>query len=222
MGRFKICTCIVLMILASVILCACESTNNKTTTPSSNKDKAADSSNNSESRNGVPEILHIEANQELIDKYAKNADKRSKRGNFTAETNIGFSEGNMDNWDYSKGKKEFPMKSSYNRIMSNVYKKHFWEKKDKVYAYYMFTGVENCDIQFTSSDNGQISDEKCNDSNVKIFKKELYPSKRKEPGTSDATFKLTPKRPCVVRLDVIYDESFAKKYDHSRIIYFSK
>lgn len=166
--------------------------------------------------------MHIEVNQELIDKYSKDAGRRLKRGNFSADTKILYSEGNMDEWGYSKGKKEFPMKSSYNRIISTVYKKHFWERKDKVYAYYMFTGVENCDIQFASSDNGQTSNEDCNESNVKIFKKELYPSKKKDPGTSETIFKLTPKRPCVVRLDVIYDESFAKKYDLSSTIYFSK
>lgn len=166
-----------------------------------------------------PENLEVELNEKLVNKYAADDEDGLLNPDYSANTDIVFSEGNSEDWKYSHNKREFPIEKCYAKVSTSLITKHFWGKEDAAEVYFIFTGAENCSIESTK---GVVDNVKSDDSNVIIFKKTLYAAKAKKAETIVSEFKIVPKKACGLRIDVIYDSSVPRKYDDSSTIYFTK
>ena len=225
----KLVRFLVMIILTAALIigtCACGSTNEEEPsqpTTSEVETSADEDANAAEEQEEVveepPEDLEIEIDEKILEKYAKDDEGGILNPDYSAKTDIIFSEGNSEDWNYSHNKREFPIDKCYSKISTTAITKHFWGKEDEITVYFIFTGTDKCNIESTK---GVVDSVKSDNSNVTIFKKTLYAAKEKKAETIVSEFKLVPKKACGLRIDVIYDASVARKYDDSSTIYFTK
>ena len=166
-----------------------------------------------------PEDLEIQIDNKIIEQYGDDDESGLLNPDFSAKTDIVFSEGDTADWNYSHNKREFPIDKCYSKISTTAITKHFWGKEDEITVYFIFTGTDKCSIESTK---GVVDSVDTENSNVTIFKKTLYAAKEKKAETIVSEFKLVPKKACGVRIDVVYDAAVARKYDDSSTIYFTK
>lgn len=172
-----------------------------------------------EEQEEVPENLKVEINEKLLKKYTHDDKEGFFSPDYSALTDIVFSEGNSEDWHYSHNQREFEIKKCYSRIYTTAITKHFWGKENEINVYFIFTGANKCDIESTK---GVVDLVKSDDSNVIVFKKTLYAAKKKKAETVLSEFKIVPKEACGLRIDVVYDASVPRKNDDSSTIYFTK
>ena len=217
---------IVILLIATLIVgvSSCGSTSeeesSQTTTSEAEASTDEESTDNKEEVvEEAPEDLEIQIDESIIEKYASDDKDGLLNPDYSAKTDIIFSEGNSEDWNYSHNKREFPIDKCYSKISTTAITKHFWGKEDEITVYYIFTGTDKCGVESTKGVVDSVSTE---NSNVTIFKKTLYAAKEKKAETIVSEFKLTPQKACGLRIDVIYDSSVARKYDDSSSIYFTK
>lgn len=220
MKRIQPAAMIVLMVIMIVSMSACGSEGDQESPAPDNETEVTESnSNESADKEAEIEDLKVEPNDELLQKYSKDDEEGFFDADFSSKTDIAFSAGDSDNWNYSHNKREFPVDKCYARISSTAITKHFWGKNDKFDVYYIFTGTKKCDVE---SSKGNVESIESDDPNVTIYKKTLEAAKAKKAETISSEFTITPKEACGLRVDVIYDSSVPSKYDDSRTIQFSK
>ena len=220
---------LVMMVLALTLILgasACGTSSEQNTSQSTTSDVEAPADENEDTAEEneevaeePPEDLEIQIDEKIIEKYATDDEGGLLNPDFSAKTDIVFSEGNSSDWNYSHNKREFPIDKCYSKISTTAITKHFWGKEDEITVYFVFTGTDKCGVESTK---GVVDSVESDNSNVTIFKKTLYAAKEKKAETVVSEFKLVPKKACGVRIDVIYDASVARKYDDSSAIYFTK
>ena len=225
MKKLKVLVMMILTVALVVSATACGSTSEdeaRSTTATEAEALVDDNGNQTEETTVVeetPEDLEITMDNQIMDKYAADDKEGLLNPDYSAKTDIIFSEGNSEDWNYSHNKREFPVDKCYSKISTTAITKHFWGKEDEITVYYIFTGTDKCGIESTK---GVVDSIKTDNSNVTIFKKILYAAKEKKAETVVSEFKLVPKEACGLRIDVIYDASVLRKYDDSSTIYFTK
>ena len=210
-----------------MMLCSCGSgsTSEKsvnTTSDAKIKQKAETGTDESpdkdvEDKEEVPEDLTVNVDAGLIKKYSKDDKAGFFNADYSAITDIVFSEGNSEEWKYSHNKREFPIDQCYSKVATTAITKHFWGKEDSFMVYFIFTGTENCQIEVTK---GVLDIVDSGNPNVTIFEKKLYAAKKKKAEAVNSEFKITPQKACGLRIDVVYDKQVPRQYDDSSTIYF--
>ena len=199
-------------------MCACGSTSDNESVSTTTETETQIDDNTMTTDEDVPEDLEVDLNNELLDQYANDDEDGLLNPDYSANTDIVFSEGNSEEWKYSHNKREFPVKPCYSKISTTAITKHFWGKEDEIQVYLLFTGAKNCDIESTK---GVIDTVESGDPNVMIFKKTLYAAKEKKAETVTSEFKIVPQKACGLRIDVVYDSTVPRKFDDSSTIYFT-
>ena len=208
----------ILLILA-ILLCSCGSASSEdTANTKSDVETKQSADTETEDEKDVPEDLTVDVDDELIKKYSKDEKAGFFDADYSAITDIIFSEGNSEEWKYSHNKREFPIDQCYCKIATTAITKHFWGKEDAFVVYFVFTGTENCQIEPTK---GVLDSVDSGNPNVIVFKKKLYAAKKKKAEAVNSEFKITPKKACGLRIDVIYDKQVPRQYDDSSTIYFT-
>ena len=192
-------------------------------TPAAKEDNSSNetsSSGESEESTSPYQDYASERNDKLIDEYSKDGKVNNlTNADFSADTDIAYSDGATTEWSYSHNKKTFPVGDSYVRISSTPVTKHWWGKEKKFKVYYVFTGVKNCDV---SPYDGKVTKEKPKniDENTVVFSKVLEAKKAKNSNATTVIFKLSPKGQGSFSTDVIYDEKVDSINDASSTIDF--
>lgn len=225
MKPLKLLVMILLIAALTFGVTACGSKNEEETSQTTTSEAVGTSSDEetTEKKEEVvedePEDLEIQIDESIIEKYAADDKDGLLNPDFSAKTDIVFSEGNSEDWKYSHNKREFPIDKCYSKVSTTAITKHFWGKEDEITVYFIFTGTDKCSIESTK---GVVDSVSTDNPNVTIFRKTLYAAKEKKAETVVSEFKIVPQKACGLRIDVIYDPSVERKYDDSSTIYFSK
>lgn len=158
-------------------------------------------------------------NTELISQYTTDSNDVGGffNADFSADTDISYSEGESVDWAYSHNKRKYPVDECYIRISSTPITRHWWGKENKFSVYYIFTGTENCDVEIYSGTATRVDTD---DYNTVIYQKALSPLKEKNAEAQTVVFKLTPEQQGSLRVDVVYDASVDAIFDDSSTIDF--
>ena len=218
MRRIHILSIMAISFVLVFYMCACGSTNDNESESTTTETEAQVDDNTTATDDVVQEDLEVDINSELLDEYANDDEGGLLNPDYSANTDIVFSEGNSEEWKYSHNKREFPVKPCYSKISTTAITKHFWGKEDELQVYMIFTGSQNCDIESTK---GVVDTVESEDPNVMIFKKTLYAAKEKKAETITSEFKIVPQKACGLRIDVVYDSTVPRKFDDSSTIYFT-
>ena len=163
------------------------------------------------------EALKLEVNQDIINEYAFDDEEHIWSADFSASTDISFSEGNDVEWSYSHNRQEYPIKTCYLMINTTAETKHFWGNDKDFTVTYIFSGANKCNVE---PSEGKVEKIECDDSNVIIYQKTLTAAKSKNAKSEKIVFKITPKEMCRMQVDVVYGSRVPSKYDARRAVDF--
>lgn len=218
-----IVTMVMLMVILSVSACADNDTidnSNSNSEIEKNIDVITTTeSDKDENKEAIrEEDFTVEVNQDIIDKYSKDDEFGALNPDFSAKTDLIFTNGTSDEWAYSHNEREFPVDYCYLKINSTPITKHFWGTEDSFDMYIIFNGTDNCTVETTQ---GLVEEVTTKDANVSVFKKTLYAAKKKKAETDTSEFKIQPQKACGLKINVIYDKTVPHKNDYSTKIYFT-